>query len=64
MDKEFPTACSLFALVLYVVVDIVIALLVQNFLIKIVILIHCVYGNLYIVSCFLRWLFGDAFVQV
>ena len=47
MDKEFATACSLFALVLYVVVDIVVASLVQNFLIKIVILIHCVYGNLY-----------------
>ena len=34
MDEEFPTACSLFALVSYVVVDIMVASLVQNFLIK------------------------------
>ena len=40
MDEEFPTACSLFALVLYVVVDIMVASLVQNFLIKTVILIQ------------------------
>ena len=52
MNEEFPTACSLFALVPYVVVDIMVASLVQNFLIKIIILIHCVYGNLYIVSFF------------
>ena len=34
MNEEFPTACSLFALVPYVVVDIMVASLVQNFLIK------------------------------
>ena len=60
MNEEFPTACSLFALVPYVVVDIMVASLVQNFLIKIVILIHCVYANLYIVNFF----YGSFLVMV
>ena len=54
--RSFLQHVGFFALVPYVVVDIMVATLVQNFLIKIVILIHCVhvYGNLYnfIVSFF------------
>ena len=49
---------SFFALVPYIVVDIMVATLVQNFSIKIVILIHCVYGNLYI-----RFFYGSFLVM-